>query len=51
MKLVLLLFVLGCGPDAQPLPKGPPPEYEEEPVAAPDAGAIVDATLPGTDAP
>jgi hypothetical protein len=46
MKLVFLLVLASCGGQTQ-LPKGPPPEYEDEPMvtqdAAPAAPAVVDA--------
>lgn len=30
MSLFLLFLLIGCGPATQ-VPKGPPPEYEQEP--------------------
>ncbi|HEX4515133.1 MAG TPA: hypothetical protein VGH87_26915 [Polyangiaceae bacterium] len=51
MKLVFLLVVASCGGQTQ-LPKGPPPEYEDEPIvtqqqdAAPAPSAPVDAGGP-----
>ena len=36
MKRLLLIVLVSCGGQTQ-LPKGPPPEYEDDPMATQDA--------------
>jgi hypothetical protein len=38
-----MVLVVACGGTPPPLPKGPPPEYEEEPTL------VADAAVPATD--
>jgi hypothetical protein len=50
MKLVFLMVLVSCGGQTQ-LPKGPPPEYEDEPLvgATQDAAPVAPAVDAGAE--
>ena len=48
-RLLLIALVSACGGD-KPLPKGPPPEYENDPIVVQQQDAAPAPTAPAADA-